>query len=189
MEKISRAILATAIGILGIALVAGCAADPRPLTTAPAVELDRYAGRWYVIANIPYFAERGNVGSYFDIDFQAGGNLIDVYTGQAKNFDAPAKSYLLNGYVVPGTGNAHWRESPFWPVYLSYLILYVDPDYQTALVGYPGRGYGWVLARQPVIDDATYQSLLHRMQDQGYDIGLFRRVAQIPVQIGNPDFQ
>ena len=189
MAKTSRMIIGTVIGILGISMIGGCASDSKPLTLAANVELDRYAGRWYVIANIPYFAERGNVGSYFDISFQPDGTLTDIYTGQGNSFGAPAKSYELNGYVVPGTGNARWRESPLWPLYLSYLILHVAPDYQTALVGYPGRDYGWVFARQPVIDDATYQSLLHRMQDQGYDIGLFRRVAQIPAQIGNPGFQ
>jgi apolipoprotein D and lipocalin family protein len=57
------------------------------------------------------------------------------------------------------------------------------------LVGYPGRGYGWVFARQPVIGDTTYQSLLGRMNDQGYDVSQFRRVTQTPAQIGNPGFQ
>jgi apolipoprotein D and lipocalin family protein len=93
------------------------------------------------------------------------------------------------GYVVSGTGNAVWRESPFWPLYLSYLILYVDPQYQTALVSYPGRGYGWAFSRTPVIDDARHQFLLGRLKDQGYDISRFRRVPQTPAQIGNPGFQ
>jgi lipocalin len=41
-------------------------------------------------------------------------------------------------------------------------------------VGYPGRGYGWVLARKTLIADADYQSLLDRFREQGYDIGQFR---------------
>ncbi len=170
-------------------LLSGCSGDQPPLTLAPHVDLDRYAGRWYIIANIPYFAERGNVGSYFDISFQPDGKLTDVYSGRSKSFDAPLKQYTLRGYVVPGTGNARWRESPFWPLYLSYLILYVDRDYRTALVGYPGRGYGWVLARDPVIDDATYQSLLGRFAAEGYDTAKFRRVPQRPEQIGQDGFQ
>ena len=185
----ARNAIAMTISLLVIGVLAGCAPDPRPLTVAPHVQLNRYAGRWYVIGNIPYFAEKGNVGSTFDIAFPAGDTLTDIYTARPGNFDAPAKSYILTGYVVPDSGNARWRESPFWPLYLSYLILYVDPAYETALVGYPGRGYGWVLARKPVIDAATYQSLLGRMQEQGYDISLFRRVPQIPEQIGNPGFQ
>ena len=184
-----RRLATLAATVFGLALLVGCAADEKPLTLAPNVDLNRYAGRWYVIANIPYFAEKGNVGSYFDIAFQPGGKLTDIYSGHPKTLDAPLKSYTMNGYVVPDTGNARWRESPFWPVYLSYLILYVDPDYQTALVGYPGRGYGWVFARTPVIDEATYQSLLGRLKDQGYDISQFRRIVQIPDQIGKPGFQ
>jgi apolipoprotein D and lipocalin family protein len=189
MTPRTRAAAAIMTGFLGLVLLAACSPDPAPLTLAPEVDLNRYAGRWYVIANIPYFAENGNVGSYFDISFQPGGKLTDAYSAHSKSFDAPLKTFTLNGYVVPGTGNARWRESPFWPLYLSYLILYVDPDYQTALVGYPGRGYGWVFARKPVIDDATYAGLLARLKDQSYDISQFRRVAQTREQIGNPGFQ
>ncbi len=175
--------------LLAVMMLTSCGRDAAPLLLAPDVDLDRYAGRWYVIANIPYFAENGNVGSYFDVSFQPGGKLTDVYNAHSKDFTTPLTSFTMGGYVVPGTGNARWRETPFWPLYLSYLVLYVDPDYQYALVGYPGRGYGWVFARQPVIDDTTYKLLLNRLRDQGYDISQFRRVAQTPDQIGNPGFQ
>jgi apolipoprotein D and lipocalin family protein len=170
-------------------LLTGCSGDNPPLRLAPNVDLERYSGRWYIIANIPYFAERGNVGSYFQVHFKPGGKLTDVYVGRPGNFTAPEKRYTMHGYLVPGTGNARWRESPFWPLYLSYLILYVDPDYRTALVGYPGRGYGWVLAREPDMDPATYQALLDRFAAQGYDISQFRRVPQRPDQVGQPGFQ
>ena len=103
-----------------------------------------------------------------------------MYSARDGNFDVPLKSFTMNGYVVPGTGNARWRESPFWPVYLSYLILYVSPDYQYALVGYPGRGYGWVLSRSPTMGDATYTSLLQRFAAEGYDTKQFQRVPQQP---------
>ncbi len=179
-----RSLAAYGVGFLSLAPLTGCTGGATPLTLAPSVDLDRYAGRWYVIANIPYFAERGNVGSYFDISFTPGGKLTDVYSAHSGDFTAPLKSYTLTGYVVPGTGNARWRESPFWPLYLSYLILYVDPDYRFALVGYPGRGYGWVLARDPMMDDATYQSLLDRFKAEGYDISQFHRVPQQPVPAG-----
>jgi apolipoprotein D and lipocalin family protein len=189
MHPLIRCTAILTAGIFGLFLLVRCSSDSAVLTLAPEVDLNRYAGRWYVIANIPYFAEKGNVGSYFDISFHSGDKLSDVYSGRPKSFDARLKSYTLTGYVVPGTGNARWRESPFWPLYMSYLILYVDPNYQTALVGYPGRGYGWVLARTPTLGDAAYQSLLGRFKDQGYDISLFRRVPQLPEQIGNPGFQ
>ncbi len=189
MKISTRTFVSSGLLIAGLSMLTACASSGEPLTLAPRVDPDRYAGRWYIIANIPYFAEKGNVGSYFDVSFQPGGKLTDVYTGRSHTFDAPPKSYTMSGYIVPDTNNARWRESPFWPLYLSYLILYVDPDYQYALVGYPGRGYGWVLARKPEIDESVYQSLLNRFKDQGYDTTLFRRVPQTPAQIGNPGFQ
>jgi apolipoprotein D and lipocalin family protein len=189
MKRRLHLLTAASILTLGLFIATGCSQDDRPLTLAPQVDLDRYAGRWYIIANIPYFAEKGSVGSYFDISFQPGQKFKDVYVYRTATFDAPLKSFTMNGYVVPDTGNARWRESPFWPLYLSYLILYVDPDYQYALVGYPGRGYGWVLSRRPDITEDVYKSLLSRFEAQGYDTTLFRRVPQNPAQIGSPGFQ
>lgn len=34
-----------------------------PLHTVP-INLPHYTGRWYVIASIPYFGERGDIGNY-----------------------------------------------------------------------------------------------------------------------------
>src|ERR1700722_13489625 len=92
MTPTARRLITIAIGTLALTALAGCASETRPLTLAPDVDLGRYAGRWYVIANIPYFAEKGNVGSYFDISFQGNGKLTDIYTARSKDFAAPTKS-------------------------------------------------------------------------------------------------
>ncbi len=39
------------------------------------------------------------------------------------------------------------------------------------------------------MDDAFYASLLRRFRDRGYDTGVFRRVAQVPEQVGREGFQ
>jgi len=77
---------------------------------------------------------------------EKGGRVHHVYVGRASGFAAEPSRFTMHGHVVPRTGNPYWRESPFWPLYLSYLILYAGPEYGTALVGYPRLGYGWVLA-------------------------------------------
>lgn len=173
--------------LLFLLSLSGCASFGTHQPLAHDVDLSRYAGRWYIIANIPYFAERGNVGSYFDVSFPDG-KVHDVYYGRSGGFDAKPSRFVMHGYVVEGTGNAYWRESPFWPLYLSYLILYVSPDYQTALVGYPGRGYGWVLSRHRRMDNGTYAALLDRFAALGYDPQKFRRIPQFPEQVGQPGF-
>jgi apolipoprotein D and lipocalin family protein len=168
--------------------MAGCAAATPDQPVAQNIDLQRYAGHWYVIANIPYFAERGFVGSTFDISFPDG-KVRDVYTGYKNVLSVAPDRFVMNGYVMPNSGGAYWRESPFWPLYLSYLIVYVDPTYQTALVGYPGKAYGWVLSRSPTMSDADYQAALQRFAAAGYDVSKFKRVPQTPQQIGAPGFQ
>ncbi|HSN72991.1 MAG TPA: lipocalin family protein, partial [Steroidobacteraceae bacterium] len=48
------------LAVLTFALV-GCAGAPQrdPIVTAEQVDLERFMGRWYVIANIPTFIEKG----------------------------------------------------------------------------------------------------------------------------------
>jgi apolipoprotein D and lipocalin family protein len=99
-------IAALAIVLFGLALLAGCSQKSQRLMLAPNIDLDRNAGRWNVIANIPYFIEDGKVGSYFGLVFQPGGKLTDVYSAHARTFDTPLNSFAMSGYVVPGTGNA-----------------------------------------------------------------------------------
>jgi apolipoprotein D and lipocalin family protein len=47
---------------------------------------------------------------------------------------------------------------------------------------------GWVFSRTPTIDDTDYRALLQRFAAAGYDITRFRKVIQLPEQIGKPGF-
>lgn len=179
------------------ALLSACAAAPpnpnpganAPLQLAPAVDLQRFMGRWYVIANIPYFAEAGYVGSYVEYALRADGDIDDVYYGHKASFEKPLERKQLKDTVVAGSNNAHWRSSPLWPLSFDFQILYVDPAYQYALIGYPERKWGWIFARSPDIGDKKYQELLDRLYQQGYDVARFQRVPQSIEQLGLPGFQ
>ncbi len=185
--------------VLMTALVTACSSKPPPnpnpraavpLVLAPEVDLQRYVGRWFVIANIPYSAERGYVGSYDEYQLLPDdGGVSDSYFGHKQRFEAPLKQKKLKVQILPGSHNAVWRASPFWPLFYNFMILYVDPDYRFALLGFPTKEVGWVLARSPEISDADYQTLLGKFDDQGYDISRFKRVPQTPDQLGKPGFQ
>ncbi|HVW52132.1 MAG TPA: lipocalin family protein [Trinickia sp.] len=158
-----------------------------PLKTVP-IDLPRYMGRWYIIANIPYFAERRFVGSYAQWSLRADGKIDDSYAGHKARFDAPLTEYHFVDTVVPNSGNAEWSVRLFWPIYVTQLTVYVDPDYRYTILGYPGKSLGWIFARSPDISDDVYQSLLARMDAMGYDTSRVRRVPQLPSQIGKPGF-
>lgn len=159
------------------------------LPQAFSFDLNRYMGRWYVIANIPYWAENGNVGAYVEYRRRDDGDIDDLYFYHPRNFDTPLEEKKGRAYVVAGSGGTQWRVTFLWPIYVDYQVLYVDPDYRYALVGYPDKSLGWVFSREPEIDAATYRSLLAKFATLGYDVSKFKRIPQTPAQMNLPGFQ
>jgi hypothetical protein len=86
------------------------------LALAAEVVLGCCSGRWTVIANIPYFAGKGNVGGYFDSSRQVGDTLADVCSVHPGDFGIRTKLFFVNGLVLPCAGDARCRESAFRPL-------------------------------------------------------------------------
>ncbi len=161
----------------------------RTPVTADYVDLKRFMGRWYVISNIPYWGERGYVGSYVEYALREDGDIDDFFFGHKESFDQPIKKITLKDSVVNTRTNAEWRASPFWPISFPYLILYVDTDYQTAIIGYPDRSLGWIFSRRPDVSDQALKVLYAKLSDYGYNTNQFLRVPQNAEEIGQPGFQ
>lgn len=47
-----------------------------------------------------------------------------------------------------------------------------------AVVGHPSRDYLWILARKPILPAEIYQSLVSRLQSQGYETSRLVRTLQ-----------
>ncbi len=190
-QQVSRALCAA----LAFAAVAGCAdtpKNPNPRADAPLayakVDLPRYMGEWYIVANIPYFLENDLVGSKTHYTLRDDGKVVENFAARKLSFDGDVKAYEFIDTPDPATGNAYWSVKLFWPVYVSQATLYVDDDYQYTLIGYKDKSLGWIFARKPELSEAKYRELLKRFEDQGYDTSRFRRVPQRPDEIGKPGF-
>lgn len=159
--------------------VSGCASVKEPLQTVPHVDLPRYMGDWFVIANIPYFAEKNCFDSIESYALRPDGNIDNWFTCRKKSFDAPLerKANAL-ATVKDTTSNSVWSVKFFKTISVKYLILDLDPNYQWVAVGHPSRRYGWIMARSKTLNDKTYQAILRRLADQGYDPNKFQKVPQ-----------
>jgi apolipoprotein D and lipocalin family protein len=160
----------------------GCATTQAPLRTVPHVDLNRYSGNWYVIANIPYLLEKGKVASYDTYSQRPDGRLNNIFTFRKGSLDAPERSWHGVAWVVNHESNAEWKVRFVWPFSATYLVLELDPEYQWAVVGTPKHKLLWVLARQRHLDAPTYAQILQRIAAQGYDTN---RLALVP-QPANP---
>ncbi len=150
-----------------------------PLKPVPHVDLPRYMGDWYVIANIPYFAEKGCVDSIESYALRDDGDIDNWFTCRKGSFSAPMKRKATAKAVVDDkVSNAVWHVKFFKVISVKYFILDLDPNYQWVAVGHPSRDYGWVMSRKKTLDEATYQEILSRLAGQGYDTSRFQKVPQ-----------
>lgn len=180
-----RHLLAAAVGAL---VLAACATNTTmPTATSEPVDLARFMGTWHVIAHVPYFGERGHVASTDSYTLKPDGGIAVRYDYQT-GFGQPRKSLDSRATVKAGTGNHDWTTWFFGVIPTRYRILEVAPDYDWALIGYPGRDLAWVFSRTPQMDDAQYQALLERMRGHGVDTSKLVRVPQVPAQLGQPGF-
>jgi apolipoprotein D and lipocalin family protein len=161
----------------------GCVSSKPPLKTVRHVDLPRYMGDWRVIANIPYFAERGNVDSIESYALRPDGKIANWFRFRSRSFDAPQKRYDFVGRVINTQTNAEWkiRFAPLINVW--YLIIDLDPEYRWTVVGHPSRKYGWIMHREKTMPESTYREILTRLEAQGYDSKAFVKVPQLPSQL------
>ncbi len=172
-----------------VAMLLSCsatAADLPPLQTVPQVDLQRYAGDWYVIANIPPSIEKNAYNSVEHYEVDADGNIPTRFTYRKNGFDGSIKTLESKGFVVDKDSNAEWGVQFFWPIKAEYLIVYLADDYSRAIVARNKRDYVWLLSRTPTIPDQEYEAFTQRIAALGYDIAKLNKVPQRWPDPGHP---
>jgi apolipoprotein D and lipocalin family protein len=165
-----------------VALAASAKAKAPPLASQADVDLKRYMGRWWVIANIPYWAENGKLASADVYALRPDGKIDNVFVYR-KQFGQAEKRLNAVATVQPGTRNTHWKIAFLGGLLRAdYLVLEVAPDYSWALIGQPSRKLAWVFAREQRMDDARLAQLSARFAKYGYDPAKLKRVRQFPDQ-------
>jgi apolipoprotein D and lipocalin family protein len=153
-------------------------AQAKPLKKVDYVDIPRFMGKWYVIANIPTFIEVGAHNAVETYTWNEKKNRIDVGFSFRKNdFSGEEKSYPQKAWVHDSSGN-EWRIQFVWPLKFAYLVIDLDQDYQTTVIGVPDRKYVWIMARTPSISQEVYGQILNRLTEQGYDVSRIKMVPQ-----------
>lgn len=174
-------LLLLAVAVLAVLANRAQAREPE-LVSKAVVDLDRYMGRWWVIGNIPYFAERGKIASADIYALRPDGKIDNVFVYR-KAFDKPEKRMNALATVVPGSNNTRWKIAFFGGLLQAdYLILEVAPDYSWALIGQPSGKLAWVFSREQRMDDAQFNALRDKFAAYGYQPADIKRVPQFPDQ-------
>jgi len=141
------------------------------------IDMQRYAGKWYEVARLPNPFERDCVCSIAEYAMDDKDEGLLRVTNRCRRFDGSHSS-------AQGRARARNRDRTalsvsFAPQWLGtgaagdYWILFVDNNYESALVGTPDRRYLWVLARSPSFVDERpqqFRQLTQKALKKGYDI-------------------
>ncbi|WP_290647564.1 lipocalin family protein [Aquisalimonas sp.] len=158
------------------ALLAGCQSRP-PMDTVDHVDLQRYMGDWYVIANIPTFLERDAHNAVERYSLNDDGSIDTVFTFRKGGFDGEEKRYNPTGFVR-SSNNAEWGMQFIWPIKAEFLVIYLDDDYEHTVIGRTRRDYVWIMARKPEMPRQDYERILAFLDDRGYDTDEIEKVPQ-----------
>lgn len=164
---------------LALLTLSCCRTSPGPqIQTVEYVDLDRFMGDWYVVANIPTFLEKGAHNAVESYERSDDGTIATTFTFRAGRFDGPVRRFRPKGFVLDTRTNAVWGMRFVWPIKADYRILYLNDDYTQTVIGRQKRDYVWIMARTPSIPEPDFERILRLLSDLGYDVSRIERVPQ-----------
>lgn len=150
-------------------LLGGCHGYPQGLKPVEGFALKPYLGVWYELARLDHSFEKGldNVTAIYRL--RDDGSLEVVNRGYRKD-KGEWKTAKGKAKFATEPQLGHLLVSFFGPFYGSYLIFYLDQDYQNAFVTGANTSYLWWLSRTREIDEETKEIFLEKAAAAGFAV-------------------
>lgn len=173
--------LAGLAGLTGAPAHAFGGAAPMPeLRTVSNVNVARYLGRWYEIARYENSFQKNCFGTTAEYSPREDGDIRVINRCHKGSLSGELNEAEGRAWVVDPVSRAKLKVRFFWPFSGDYWIIDLGKDYEYAVVGEPDRKYLWILSRTPRLDAETYNGILQRLGDQGYDASKLLMTEQGP---------
>ena len=152
-------------------------AAAEPLKTIASLDVPRYMGTWHEIARYPnWFQKKCASHSMAEYSLLRDGHVQVI--NRCRKADGEWMEAIGEARQVgPATSpKLEVRFAPSWLSFLSfvwgnYWVIDLDEAYQLVAVSEPDREYLWILSRSPRVDPVSYEALLSRLRQQGFDLG------------------
>ena len=127
-------------------------------------DLEEYLGKWYEVARTNNSFERGcsNVTAFYKIRKDGG---IDVLNSCIKN--GKMKEAKGVGYFKGLREVGELRVSFFRPFYGIYRVIYIDKEYQNAIVYGGSEEYVWILSKNKILSVEKLKYLMQKVESFG----------------------
>jgi len=160
-------------------------ADMKAINTTPVEQFDlnRYLGKWYEIARFPHSFEKDLVGVIAEYSLKKNGKVKVVNSGYKGSLSGRFRKAMGKAKLAGAENVGHLKVSFFLFFYSDYYVLELDTvNYEYALVGSSSSNYLWILSRNPHMSENTYQMLLDKAKERGYNLEKLIKVEQKPLK-------
>jgi len=152
----------------------GCSKVPKnslpELQTVSHVDLDRYLGKWYEIARYPHSFEEGCYAATAFYEKKKDGAIQVTNQCRMGSLEGEVNEAVGRATVSDKKTNAKLKVQFFWPFKGNYWIVYLDPEYRTAVVSEPNRQFLWILSRTPKMNPETLTAIKEKLIKKGFDL-------------------
>ncbi len=161
----------TYLFLFTLLIFAGCSStNYPPLETVSKVDVDRYMGKWYEIARLPFDRQADctcTTAEYSVID----DHTIRVVNSCKDTSDNEISTAEGKAFVVENSNNSKLRVQFFWPFKGDYWVIDLDTvNYSYALIGMPSRKYAWILSRTPALSPELYSRAVEHLRSTGFAV-------------------
>lgn len=147
--------------------------------TVPKLDLEKYTGTWYEIARFQHSFEKDLVGVTATYKLRNDGKIDVINAGYKNTLDGKYKEAKGIAKRPDPNEPGKLKVSFFLFFYAEYNVLALDTsNYQYALIGSSTPDYLWILSRTPSMDNETYNRLVKKAKDLGYDTSKLFKVPQ-----------
>lgn len=164
--------------LFSLLLMVSSKSSAQELKTVPYVDLKKYAGKWYEIASYPQRFQKGchcTTAEYTLTDK----NYVIVENRCRKDSVDGKQAYIKGkAFIEKNSGNAKLKVQFFWPFRGKYWIIDLADDYSYAVVSHPNKKYLWILSRTSTMESSTYNQILSRLKEKGFDLSKLEKTVQ-----------
>lgn len=155
--------------LLILFVISGCTGIPEGVKPVENFDLKKYQGKWFEIARLDHSFERGLEQITAQYRIKSDGDVEVLNQGFSTSDNQWSKA-IGNAKFVDKKDEGHLKVSFFGPFYGSYVIFYIDDDYQHAFVSGPDTKYLWLLSRKPNPPTEVIDKFIQMSGEKGFDI-------------------
>ncbi|MCB1176933.1 MAG: lipocalin family protein [Leptospiraceae bacterium] len=144
-----------------------CASISKGVKLIESFEKDKYLGKWYEIARMDFYFERGLINVTANYSLNDNGTIKVLNRGFNPN-TKEWKEAVGVAKFLDDQKKAMLKVSFFGPFYAGYNVIAIDPEYKYALVCGEKFDYLWILSRETIVPDTIKKEYLKIAEDYGF---------------------